>query len=82
MGQGWSIGLPRAPLLLPLLSTTHNQPGDEVLNHQASAEVSQIPFRLLGKGEWGSGGLMGREKEQGGPPDGLTYSTEAEIKPL
>lgn len=24
------------------------------------------PFCLLGKGEWGSGGLVGREKEQGG----------------
>lgn len=65
MGQGWSIGLCPAPLLLPLLFTTNNHPGDEVLAHQASAEVAQIPFPLLGKGEWGSGGLVGREKEQG-----------------
>lgn len=66
MWQGWSMGLRGAPLLLPLLSTAHNQPGNEVLAHQSSAEVSQIPFCLLGKGEWGSGGLVGREKEQGG----------------
>lgn len=81
MGQGWSIGLSRAPLLLRLLSTTHNQPGDEVLAHQASAEESRSPFPYLGR-ESGAVGVLWVGRKSRGPPDGLTYSTEAEIKPL
>lgn len=82
MGQGWSIGLCRAPLLLPLLSTTDNQPSDKVPGYQASVEV--IPGLLLpiweGRvGQWWSRGQRERAR---GPSDGLTYLTEAEIKPL
>lgn len=60
MGQGWCcVGLCCAPLLLPLLSTAHNQPGDKVLGYQASVEV--IPDPLLptweGRvGQWWSRG--------------------------
>lgn len=83
MGQGWSIGLCGAPLLLPLLCATHNQPGDEVLAHQASAEViPDPPLPLLGKGRAGQWGSRGQGERARGPPNGLTYSTEAEIKPL
>lgn len=66
MGRGRSIGLCGTPLLFPLLSTTNNQPEDEALAHQAFAEViPDPPFSLLGEGEQGSGGLVGKEKEQG-----------------
>ncbi len=81
MGQGWSIGLRRAPLLLPLLSTTHNQPGDEVLAHQVSAEVIPDPLSPTWEGRVGQWGSRGQREKARGSQDGLTYSTEAEIKP-
>lgn len=66
MGQGWSIGLRRAPLLRPLLSTTHNQPGDEVPAHQASAEVIlDPPFPYLGRPSGAVGVSWAKRKSKG-----------------
>lgn len=47
----------------PSPSSLHQK--HDVLAHQASAEVAKILFPLGGKGEWVSGGLVDREKEQG-----------------
>lgn len=83
MGPRWSIGLRRAPLHLPpSLYTTHNLPGDEVLAHQASAEVIPDPLFPTWEGRVGQWGSRGQRERARGPPNGLTYSTEAEIKPL
>lgn len=65
MEQGCSMGLRPASLLLPVLLAIHNQARDEVLPYQASAEVSKIPFPLLGKAEWGSGISWAERKSRG-----------------
>ena len=68
MWQGWSIGLRPAPLLVPLLPIAHNQPGDEVLAHQASAEVApqEKPLSPTWGRESGAAGVSWAERKSRG----------------